>query len=585
MGLIGSIMLFGWSMAWAGGRNALYEPPAPDSLEAVWHYTEGLKKLHIEADTSASVALMERAVEEDSTYAPAYFQLSKIRQQSVPTKAIEWAHKAWLLDSTNIWYEKGYAQALIFAGRYKDATSVYRNICRRQAGDPDNYRLLAALYEQVGNPYMAINTLDSAELHFGRIPYLSKYKQRLLVETNQMERAIDEAQEAVRRDPLDGESHTQLAALYGINRQDSLARASYHEALKIDSTSLETLMSLGAFYSDRHDYIGLLQNTKRIFWLEDMPLDEKLKHLEPFTSDRKFYGQFFYQINELVTTLAILYPKDPRVVGLFAGHQIAAGEIEGALATYKNHLNDEPQQEEYFHAVIEIEHHLQRADSVQHYLSEALAKFPRSTSLHLLKGNLKYQAQRYHEAIEAYRSSLSYASSDSLRSIIWGQIGDTYQTISKQENPDVELAPKSKWMKLCYKAYDRSLEYDTNNISVMNNYAYFLSLEGRALGRALDMAGRVVAATNNNPTYMDTYAWVLFRLGRTAEAKKVMQQAIAWDGYSSHSLLLHYGDILYDLGEYFLAETYWKRALEKGANAQEITTRFEKEKKRKAQKQ
>ena len=64
MGLIGSIMLFGWSMAWAGGRNALYEPPAPDSLEAVWHYTEGLKKLHIEADTSASVALMERAVEE-----------------------------------------------------------------------------------------------------------------------------------------------------------------------------------------------------------------------------------------------------------------------------------------------------------------------------------------------------------------------------------------------------------------------------------------------------------------------------------------------------------------------------------------
>ena len=52
---------------------------------------------------------------------------------------------------------------------------------------------------------------------------------------------------------------------------------------------------------------------------------------------------------------------------------------------------------------------------------------------------------------------------------------------------------------------------------VLNNYAYFLSLEGRELEKALTMSSRAIALTDNNPTYLDTHAWVLFKLGRTAE--------------------------------------------------------------------
>ena len=46
------------------------------------------------------------------------------------------------------------------------------------------------------------------------------------------------------------------------------------------------------------------------------------------------------------------------------------------------------------------------------------------------------------------------------------------------------------------------------------------------------MSSRAVALTDNNPTYLDTHAWVLFRLGRTEEARKIMQQAVALDSES-----------------------------------------------------
>mgnify|MGYP002094605781 CR=1 FL=1 len=68
---------------------------------------------------------------------------------------------------------------------------------------------------------------------------------------------------------------------------------------------------------------------------------------------------------------------------------------------------------------------------------------------------------------------------------------------------------------------------------------------------------------------------MLFKLGRTAEAKKVMQQAIALDSQNSPELLVHYGDILHAMGEQFMAEVYWRKALEKGYDADRITRRME----------
>jgi tetratricopeptide (TPR) repeat protein len=69
-------------------------------------------------------------------------------------------------------------------------------------------------------------------------------------------------------------------------------------------------------------------------------------------------------------------------------------------------------------------------------------------------------------------------------------------------------------------------------------------------------------------------AWVLYKLGRYAEAKKYMQQALSLDRQQSAELALHYGDILYALGEEFMAKTYWRKALERGADKEEIEKRF-----------
>ena len=139
---------------------------------------------------------------------------------------------------------------------------------------------------------------------------------------------------------------------------------------------------------------------------------------------------------------------------------------------------------------------------------------------------------------------------DSLASELYNLMGDIYHDLGRMEE--------------CYAAYDSALALIPDNALVLNNYAYFLSLKDKRLDKALAMSTRATELEPNNATYVDTHAWVLHRLGRNEEAKSVMSTALSLSAQRDDSLLAHYGDILWALGEEFMADTYWKKAVSQG---------------------
>jgi tetratricopeptide (TPR) repeat protein len=276
------------------------------------------------------------------------------------------------------------------------------------------------------------------------------------------------------------------------------------------------------------------------------------------------YRKFYRQYDALIKRLYIYHPANSEVAELYAQHLIRSGDIEAALKLCKQLIDYKAPKIEDFTKIIEIENHLNRPDSVRRYLDVALKLFPRNTDLLHMRGALVLERKEYDEAILNYKEALKYAQSDTLRSTLWGAIGD------------VEYRRDDK--KRSYKAYEKALHYFADNAMVLNNYAYYLSLEGHNLERALTMITRALALSEKNATYLDTMAWVLYKLGRYDEAKKYMQQALARDRSQSPDLAMHYGDILHALGEDFMAKTYWRKALERGADKSEVERRFMPEK-------
>ena len=115
--------------------------------------------------------------------------------------------------------------------------------------------------------------------------------------------------------------------------------------------------------------------------------------------------------------------------------------------------------------------------------------------------------------------------------------------------------------KKAYETYEEALKADPDRTSVLNNYAYYLSLEGKQLRKALKMSRRTVELEPDNATYLDTYGWLLYLLHKPKEAKPYFKHAMLYGGKDSAVVLEHYSIVLDALGEKDLA-TYYKNLSE-----------------------
>ena len=122
------------------------------------------------------------------------------------------------------------------------------------------------------------------------------------------------------------------------------------------------------------------------------------------------------------------------------------------------------------------------------------------------------------------------------------------------------------------------LKNDPENIYILNNYAYFLSEDNVRLDEALKMSEITIEKEPKNVTYLDTYAWVLYKLGRYKEAKKYMEKVFSYDKHASGVNYEHYGDILYKYGDTDKAVQNWKKAKKLGGTSEFIDQKIKDEK-------
>ena len=520
-------------------------------------YAEALKQTTIYSDTLKAVAAVETIFQQDSNYAPALSLMSRLTKS--PAKAVNYSERAYNSDTTNRYYLEYYGDALLQAEQYDKAVPIFEKIVRKST-EPNHYRILAILLNNKKKTAEALAVLDTAMMRFGRMPWLGRMRQYYMLRLGKTLMAVSDAQQAVEEAPYLAENHIALAEIYAAMRRDSLAMVSFKRAIAIDTLAVEPWLALGEYHQKNGNKAAYLAVLERLFASEKLPLKGKIEEWKSLSNDMQSYRDHYMQYDALIKRLYIHNPESKEVAEHYAQHLIRSGEVEAALALCKSLIEPKSAKIEQYTRVIEIENYLNRPDSVRRYTDLALEKFPRNTDLLGLRAGLAMQNKEYDKAISLYNEALKHADNDTLRSSLMGSIGD------------VEHARDD--MKRCYKAYNKALKYFADNSMVLNNYAYFLSLEERDLERALKMISRALELSANNSTYLDTMAWVLYKMGRYAEAKKYMQQALSLDRSRGAEYALHYGDILHALGEEFMAKTYWRKALERGADKEEIERRF-----------
>lgn len=531
----------------------------PDTLSRSYRHIDAVKRLSIHRDTLGAIDIWHNIIAEDSTYAPALYYLSRIEHDKF--KVLKYAYEAFRADSTNKWYTENYASKLVATGLYSRAIPIYRRLMRLDARNMQSYYALAIIYGTSGMPYSAIAILDSAELRMGYNPYLADIKQHLLLDTHQYERAIEAGQRRIAEHPYDSEALTTLAQAYEAAGRDSLAGTTYERAFRLDTTDVNVISLITDYYYRKGDTERMLDYDAHLFSSPNLSVDSKLQRLTRYTSDRKTYRKYYLRIRSIMQGLAIDYPNHRGVVDAYAEHLLAGGDYAYALEYLRRHLDDESTTAIDYISVLQLEALMRNNELLQEDLQRALERFPDSLDILIFSGYILSDNGDYKGAIERFKSGLKHTSTGEEHSNLLGSIGDVYHEIGKDRS--------------AFKYYRRALKHNADNALVLNNYAYFLSLMDKRLDRAYEMSSRAVALEPDNASYVDTHAWVLHRLGRNEEAKRVMRQALTLSGQREATLLMHYGDILWALGETFMAETYWQNAVERGYDREEMDRHIE----------
>jgi tetratricopeptide (TPR) repeat protein len=177
------------------------------------------------------------------------------------------------------------------------------------------------------------------------------------------------------------------------------------------------------------------------------------------------------------------------------------------------------------------------------------------------------QAGRTDDAIDISKKALTHVTNDSKKEVIsdfYALMGDVYYT---------KLMRKE-----AYAAYDSALVYNADNISALNNYAYYLSEEHVQLDKAEEMSYKTVKSEPNNSTFLDTYAWILFIKGKYAQALIYIDNAMKNGGTTSSVVTEHCGDIHAQTGDIENALKYWQKALSMGSKSKYLKQKIAKKK-------
>ncbi len=522
-----------------------------DKNEFEYTFIEGLKQKMI-GNQQAAISLFSKCLTINPNSSSAMFELAKIHSGNGDmTSSSLLLEKAIKIDPENKWYKVLLAQIYEQGKQYKQAADLYQQLYLL---DPENLEYLymnAALLSSAKEYDQAIEIYNNLEKKVGINDQISVEKQQIFQAAGKKKEALAELQKLIDFNPQEPRYYGLMADYYLSEKDEANALKYYMKILEIDPNNGFVLFSLTSFYREKEDKEKAWEYARKGFLNKSVEVETKIQFYLLITAgpDKPFFTD--EQITELVDILVKTNSDDYRVFTVYAEYLISKGKFSEAREQLRKVLETQKDNYMIWERMILISNDLLDFKSIYTDTEKALTLFPNQPVLYGLKAVACLQLEKYTEALEILKEGEPYLLDNKIMKIQFG----LYQAEANYKLNRVGEA---------FKAFDEVIILDPENWLAMNNYAYYLSIRNENLAKAEDLSSKAVRANPENPTYLDTYSWVLFMRKDFSLAKFYMETAIKNGGDKNGVIVEHYGDILIMLGEKEKALEQWKKALDTG---------------------
>ncbi|MFR9165431.1 MAG: tetratricopeptide repeat protein [Dysgonomonas sp.] len=508
-------------------------------------------------DYGSAYDYLSYCLHKDSTNATVLFEFGNLYNSlDEKSKALSFFKKAAENDRKNFYYNSTLGALYLELQQYTEAIPLYEKLVAENPDKPDLYLYLSESYRLNGDYPNAIKALDDVEKLVGLNEKISMQKFQLYSALDNRNKAYEEFKKYIEKYPQEIRYYIFLGNIYVEDNKFDEAYLILSKARSIDPDNPYLIAAMANYYertnrkedAERELHIALLS--------PKLDIDTKLGILTQYVGTLQQNGEDTQRANALMDTLMIEHPQEPKLNLMYGNLLLLQKKAEEAQSQFRIFAEANPTNpvgwEQLLRSIPP-----DSIDASVEVCRTAISYLPDEPLFYFYLGIGEYQKEEKQTALKTLKEGVSRTSEDDspiLISEFYGMIGSLYFDLNESDS--------------AFTAYRKALVYNPQNLGVLNNYSYHLSLEKKDLDRAEKMSSVTIKAEPTNPTYLDTYGWILFEQGDYVTAKIYLENAVKYSEEKekevSSEVLEHYGDALYKLGDADKALEYWQKAKAKG---------------------
>ncbi len=492
-----------------------------------------------------------------------------------------------------------FANLAIKLSRYEDVENTYRLLTENFPGRPDfalNYAWVQAVKVVDGDTAgldSAMAIYDRLEAGMGSDATLISHRIRALSLTRDTVAIAREINHLFSTAPADPEINLIVGSSYdALGMPDSAIRY-YDRACELDSTFGQAYLMRAEFYMSEGDSARYDTEVFRALESTNLEFEPKFEILTNYV--RALYGDTSRtaSIRNLFDRMELIHPAEPDLHSLYGSFLAVNDSFAAAAEQFGYAVDLQPEDASNWQLLMQTS--ISAGDTIAAIDAgrRAIPLFPDNMLFTIYTAAYLSLIDRPAEAIEVLDSfdTSSFNNNDALSDLHQAR-GDNLYKLGLRDSAFAE--------------YERSLALNPMNAGTQNNAAYFRAVDGIELDKALQLAEKAVQSAPHNPTYIDTYAWVLFKRKDYPAAKLQIDLALSmysaevdsiigdsdsvligdstdveteiaevveevfYDDLPSSEVYDHAGDIYFMNGEPEQAVVYWEKALALDPNNEKI---------------
>lgn len=524
-------ILFSCNKGISPSRGTAGKTKSYDTATFERYFIEAVK-LKLLGNNGDALRLLEQCLKINPLSDAACFQTAQILiALGEVNNGKKYALKATKLEPKNFWYLMMLAGTYYQENNLDSAIIFYRKASVAFPEKEDLLLTLGKLYSENKEYAKADEIFESFDQKYGINESSTVDAVRNLMGEGKFNEALGKAKLLTVKYPDEIIYSGLLAEIYRNMGDSEKAMSIYDDLLNRDPDNPQTLLSLCDFFLEEKRYNDLLSLVNKVTINDYVKREDKISLFTKLIGTPDLIQNYSDNMDLSIRVFEAAYPGDDIIQLLRPELYIAQNRLTEAADRLEEIIKGNANNYYAWEKLLLV--YLQEADykKLQTKAEECSTKFNRSFLAKLLYATAASENREYDIAIAELKKAAILAGNDKEMML---------QVLTQQADVYYRMKDYLK----AFKTFDEALANNGNDLTVLNNYAYYLAEQDMRLKEAEEMARRVIDKEQTNTTFLDTYAWILYKRGKIKEAEKIMEGIINSGEKPDAEWYEHYGYIL-----------------------------------------